>query len=191
MKTNEKSSMKIGKLFTYPIFTPNIFGIACWLFVVCIFALPEAVRYMVSNDYANHIEKFHPILFATTSILFLLWSIINDYSVKMRKFKNCYLILIILNWVIIPTFVVSTIAYNSILSHASGKTDLPTVIIMIYSILVINQSIIFAKLRMNIDSKYKIIKNSIVLLGTPIYVILNIYFCMFYVFSWIGWYRSI
>ena len=77
--------MKIGKLFTYPIFTPNIFGIACWLFVVCIFALPEAVRYMVSNDYANHIEKFHPILFATTSILFLLWSIINDYSDKMRN----------------------------------------------------------------------------------------------------------
>ncbi len=192
-KRNDKFSAKFKKMFVYPIFSPNIFGIMCWIFIVVVFSLPEALRYKGNVETDSKIAMAQPILLAVTTIILLIWAISNDYTEGFRRFRKCFITLKLCNWIIIPAAVIFIVVYNGVFKMQVKGIDLNfsaiPIIIQMYLILTLYEIIAYTRRSLVCSDGHKLFKKSISISAAVLLAVLNIYFCIYFITSWAAWYR--
>jgi len=177
--------MKLYKLFFYPCFTPNIFGILTWVFAVFVMGIPQ-----VHDD-----NKSKPLLFAVLASILLVWAMSNDYSELLRPFKKWFIVVKVVNCLVIPFIVIFFVVKNGIFQMRVSGIDLNLscvpIIFQIYLILFLYEFIYYLKKRCTEKVKLKILKKTILALTVVLLAFCNIYFCVYFVASWGAWYRSL
>ncbi len=192
-KMNDKFIAKFKKMFVYPIFSPNIFGIMCWIFIVAVFSLPEALRYKGNVETDSKIAMAKPVILAITTIILLLWAISNDYTERFMRFRKCFITLKLCNWIIIPLVVIFLVVYNDVFKMQVKGIDLNfsaiPIIIQMYLILTLYEITAYTKRSLVCSDRRKLFKKSISISAAVLLAVLNIYFCVYFVASWAAWYR--
>jgi hypothetical protein len=170
-------------------FTPNIFGILCWAFVVFIMSLPDAFR----RD-ADAI-KYKYTLAAILSFILLIWTILNDYSEMLRPFKKWFISVKIISYLVIPLIVVVSVVQNGIfqmrLSGINSHLSCIPIIFQMYLIICLHELVSYLKRKHVHNVKLKIVKKSILSCTIVLLALLNIWFCMYFFVSWGDWMRTI
>jgi hypothetical protein len=179
--------MKSYRLFYPPFFTPNIFGILCWAFIVFKFSIPSAIR--ESND------ENKAVLFAILTTLLLIWTILNDYVEILRPFKKWFITIKVVNYLVIPLVVIFSVVKNGIFQMRISGIDLNfsciPVIFQMYLIIFLYEFINYLRKSCAGEGKFKAFKKSILELSVALLAFCNICFCAYFVTSWIAWHRSL
>jgi hypothetical protein len=186
--------MKISRLFFRPLhiffppfFTPNILGILSWAFVVFVFSVPEALR-------ARNGDEYKITLFAILTSILFIWAILNDYSEILRPLKKWFITIKIINYLVIPLIVIFSVVKNGIFQMRVSGIDLNLscipVIFQMYLIIFLYEFISYLKKSCVGEVKFKTFKKTVLDLSVALLAFCNICFCMYFVVSWIVWYKS-
>ena len=174
----------------YPsgVLAGNLIGAACWLAAFIAFGIVP-----VFND-PRH-GDFKAGLFAIMAALFLIWSILNYISQAFGLSKKDFVILKLSNWVLIPAAVIFLTVYNGVFQMRVKGIDLNLsivpVIIQMYLILVFCELTAYLCISINNTLKFASLKKIVLYLLIRILIIMNVYFCGYFVISWFSWYRFI